>query len=173
MPIIHNFSISPEEYHRRGVKNIFPVVEACPCCLYPKKLKRHAFYQRYVISFNEPLQIFILRFKCTSCGKTFAILPDFILPYFQYSLESILYLLKGYFLWGRTKIYYQLLQFYRRRFLGNLNKIAAFFRDKGYKGVISEKGKAIKLLKMIDAFPKAKTFAKRFYNHFNQNFMAD
>lgn len=173
MPIIHNFNISPEEYHRKGMKNVFPVVEICPCCSYPKKLKRHAFSQRYVISFNKPLQIFILRVKCTSCGKTFSILPDFILPYFQYSLESILYLLKEYFLWGRNKIYYQLLQFYRRRFSRNLNKIAAFFRDEGYKGVISAKGKAIKLLKMIDASPKAKTFAKRFYNHFNQNFMAD
>jgi hypothetical protein len=49
--------------------------------------------------------------------------------------------------------------------LGNLNRIGAFFRDKGYKGILPEKGKAIKLLELIDAFPKAGTFAKRFQDH--------
>jgi hypothetical protein len=70
-------------------------------------------------------------------------------------------------------MYYQLLQFYRRRFLGNPNRIGAFFRDKGYKGILPEKGKAIKLLELISAFPKARTFAKRFQDHFQRNFMAN
>jgi hypothetical protein len=38
---------------------------------------------------------------------------------------------------------------------------------------VPEKNKAIKLLEMIGAFPKAKTLAKRFYDHFNRNFMAN
>lgn len=50
--------------------------------------------------------------------------------------------------------------------------ILAFFRDHGYMGIVQEKDKAIKLLKLISAFPKAETFAKRFQEHFQHNFMA-
>jgi len=80
-----------------------------------------------------------------------------------------------FFLQGKRKIYYQLLQFYRQRFLKNLNRICieSFFRDFGYRGIITEKEKAIKLLEMIrNAFPKAKTFAKRFQESSQTNFMA-
>jgi len=107
-----------------------------------------------------------LRLKCPSCKKTVSLLPDFLLPHFQYSLEFILDALRKFFCGRKATICYQLLQFYQRRFLGNLNRIGAFFRDKGYKGILPEKGKAIKLLEMIHAaFPKAETFAKRFQDH--------
>jgi len=101
------------------------------------------------------------------------LLPDFLLPNFQYSLEFILEALRKFFLDCKTTVYYQLLQFYRRRFLGNLSRIEAFFRDMGYRGFIPGKERAIKLLELISAFPKAKTFAKRFQDHFQRNFMAN
>jgi len=173
LQIIHDFGISPEEYHKRGKWNDFPEIKRCPLCLHPKRLRRHSFYWRNAVFFYGELRIPILRLKCLSCDKTFSILPDFLLPYFQYSLQYILELLREYFLRCKSRIYYQLLQFYRRRFLKNLNRIEAFFRDQGFREIIPEKEKAIKLLKMIrTAFPKAETFAKRFQEHFHHNFMA-
>ena len=173
MQIIHKFDISPRENHERGTLNNFPEINICPCCSYPKRLIRHGYYWRHAVFFHQYFRIPILRFRCLSCDKTFSILPDFLLPYFQHSLEFVLECLREYFLKCTSKVYHQLLQFYRRRFLRNLNLISAFFRDKGYRGIVPEKNKAIKLLEMIGAFPKAKTLAKRFYDHFNRNFMAN
>ena len=173
MQRIHAFNISPEEYHARGKKNDFPRLDVCPCCSHPSNLQRHGFYWRNALFRNSHFRIPILRMKCSSCGKTISFLPDFLLPYFQYSLEYILEVAKQYIEERKATTYYQLLQFYQRRLLRNLNRILAFFRDQGYKGVIEEKDKAIKLLKLIGASPEAETFAKRFQDHFQHNFMAN
>jgi hypothetical protein len=173
MQLIHAFNISPEEYYSRGKKNDFPRLDVCPCCLHPSNLPRHGFYWRNALFRNFHIRIPILRLKCSSCGKTISFLPDFLLPYFQYSLEYVLEAAKQYIEERKATTYYQLLQFYRRRFLRNLNRILAFFRDQGYKEIIEEKDKAIKLLKLIGASPEAKTFAKRFQDHFQHNFMAN
>lgn len=173
MQLIHDFNISPAEYHARGKKNDFPRLDVCPCCSYPSNLSRHGFYWRNAIFCKAQFRIPILRLKCSSCGKTISFLPDFLLPYFQYSLEYILEVAKQYILERKATTYYQLLQFYRRRYVRNMNRILAFFRDQGCKDIIEEKDKAIKLLKLIDAFPKAKTFATRFQDHFQHNFMAN
>lgn len=93
MQHIHAFNISPKEYYIRGKKNDFPQVDVCPCCSYPAILPScqdtastgaMPFFAR--LSFVYP----ILRLKCPSCGKTISLLPDFLLPHFQYSLEYIL-----------------------------------------------------------------------------------
>jgi len=173
MQLIHAFNISPREYSERGKKNDFPRLSICPCCSYPATLPRHGFYWRNALFHKYQLRIPIVRLKCPSCGKTISLLPDFLLPHFQYSLEYILEAVRQFFAKSKTTVYYQLLQFYRYRFLLNLNRIEAFFRDQGYRGLIPEKDKAIKLLKLISAFPKAKTFAKRFQDHFQHNFMAN
>lgn len=173
MQIIHAFHISPREYTVKGKDNDFPRIDFCPCCLYPCALPRHGFYWRNALFLKSQFRIPILRLKCPSCGKTISLLPDFLLPHYQYSLEFILEALRQFFVKSKTTTYYQLLQFYRRRFLRNLNRIEGFFRDRGYRGLIPEKDKAIKLLKLIDAFPKAKTFSKRFQDHFQHNFMAN
>jgi hypothetical protein len=175
MQIIYDFGISLAEYNRRSVENVFPVIERCPCCGYPGRLNRHGFYWRNAVFFLHQFRIPILRLKCSSCDKTVSILPDFLLPYFQYTLRFILKHLRDFFFKGERSIYYQLLQFYRRRFSRNLNRIVAYFRDKDYRGVVpgDPKEKAIKLLDMICAFPKAETFAKRFQDHFQSSFMAN
>ncbi|MGI6308512.1 MAG: DUF6431 domain-containing protein [Dethiobacteria bacterium] len=173
MQIIHTFNISPREYSQKGKKNDFPRINNCPCCSYPSTLPRHGFYWRNALFLKSHYRIPILRLKCPSCGKTISLLPDFLLPHFQYSLEYILEVVRQFFVQSKTTIYYQLLQFYRRRFRRNLNRILAFYRDQGYRGFIPEKDKAIKLLKLIGASPEAETFAKRFQVHFQHNFMAN
>ncbi len=52
-------------------------------------LHRHGYYSRNVITRHCIRKISILRVKCPSCGKTHAILPSFLIPYYQYSLEFI------------------------------------------------------------------------------------
>ena len=89
MQLIHDFNISPEEYDARGKKNDFPRLDVCPCCSYPSNLSRHGFYWRNAIFCKAQFRIPILRLKCSSCGKTILFLPDFLLPYFQYSLKNI------------------------------------------------------------------------------------
>lgn len=44
----------------------------------------------------------IKRVRCGSCGRTHAVLPDFIIPYTTYSLLFILQVLAAYFLGTRT-----------------------------------------------------------------------
>ena len=173
MQYVHSFRIPPKEYSKRGMNNDFPRLDTCPCCLYPFPLLRHGFYWRNVLFRTRWLRIPILRLKCSSCHRTVSLLPDFLLPHYQYSLEYILEVVRKFFLSCKTAAYYQLVQFYRRRFLKNLGRIEAFFRDQGYRGIIPEKERAIKLLELIDAFPKAKTFARRFQDHFQHNFMAN
>ncbi len=172
--IIHNFNIAPEEYSRRGKNNCFPVIERCPFCKYPERLIRHGFYWRNAVTRTGCFLIPILRLKCASCRRTCSVLPGFLLPYFQYTLRTILDSLREWYSHKKFLIYRQLLQFYRRRFNNNLNKIQSFFRDSGCREVIPEENikKAIKLLDMINAFPKAETFFQRFQNHFQQNLMA-
>lgn len=72
----------------------------------------------------------------------------------------------------KLKAYYQKVQFYRRRFLKNLNVVEMFFRDQGLRDQIPEphQEKAIKLLKMIGACASA--FSQRFFSHFRYSFMA-
>lgn len=173
MQIIHAFNITPLEYFQKGKKNDFPRINICPCCAYPSTLPRHGFYWRNALFLKFHYRIPILRLKCPSCGKTISLLPNFLLPHFQYSLEYILEAVRQFFVQSKTAICYQLLQFYRQRFRRNLNRILAFSRDQGYKGAVPEKDKAIKLLKLIGASPEAETFAKRFQDHFQNNFMAN
>jgi len=173
MQKIYSFGVSPLKYATRGTKNEFPEIKTCPLCRYPAPLEKHGFYWRNALFSSREFRIPICRLKCTSCGRTVSILPDFLLPYYQYCLVYIIESLRGFFLNGKRKTYYQLLQFYRQRFLKNLNRIESFFRDLGHLGVIPEKEKAIKLLEVIrNAFPQAKTFAKRFQESSQANFMA-
>ncbi|GAW92734.1 hypothetical protein CHY_2517 [Calderihabitans maritimus] len=67
--------------------------------------------------------------------------------------------LQEYFTGKKTHIpfYRQLKEFYGRRFLKNLPAVISFFRDMGERLTLTggKKEKAIKLLEMIKAFPKA------------------
>lgn len=53
--------------------------EECPDC--HRKLYKHGHYFRHVITSKEILKIPIYRRLCLSCGKTFSLIPDFLIPY--------------------------------------------------------------------------------------------
>jgi transposase-like protein len=61
----------------------------CPAC--GAKLVLHAKYLRKVKVPEAVLIVIItiIRYRCTSCGKTHAILPDFLAPYRRYAMSTI------------------------------------------------------------------------------------
>jgi len=75
-----------------------------PCSLCRTKhpsWTRHDYYGRYIISFENgksiDYHVEIIRYKCSSCGHTHAVLPEFLVPYRSYSIFFILSVLKEYF----------------------------------------------------------------------------
>jgi predicted RNA-binding Zn-ribbon protein involved in translation (DUF1610 family) len=65
------------------------VVWYCPVC--GAKMVLHAKYERKVKTPEAMLImiITIIRYRCTDCGKTHAILPDFLAPYRRYAMTVI------------------------------------------------------------------------------------
>jgi len=172
MQIIHNFGISPVQYYKNGRNNNFPSVDRCPFC--NDLMIGNGFYTRYVITFsNKSYLLFIRRYRCQHCNHTVSILPSFLLSYFQRSLKSIFTSLEQYFYHKKYSLTKQQVYFYIRRFIDNIPGLVAFFRqfDLNLSLGDSSNKKAIKLIKMIKSSPTP-TFSRRYYNHFNKDFMA-
>mgnify|MGYP002624366049 CR=1 FL=1 len=83
------------------MEKFIPQTEACPFCGSSGYCRFFASYDRFLIDFiNGHIHqrlVHIRRVKCEGCGHTHAILPDFIIPYCQYSLAFILQALRAYF----------------------------------------------------------------------------
>ena len=173
MQLIHDFNISPIQYYLNGKNNVFPVVERCPHC--NDIMIKNGFYKRFVITVDgKSYLLFIRRYRCKHCNHTVSILPSFLLPLFQRSLKAIFKCLAEYFLYGSYYLNRRQVHLYCRRFRENLSGIICFFRESINTMLIFKedgKKKAIKLIKMIKDSP-VPTFSRRFYNHFNKNFMA-
>ena len=60
----------------------------CPCCS-SDKLIGHGSYERNVIIYNECRRIKIKRVMCKECGKTHALIPYFLIPYYQHEKTFI------------------------------------------------------------------------------------
>lgn len=74
----------------------------CPFCKtkHPE-WKRHGFYERCLISFESghtvTYRIAVVRYRCSSCGHTHAVLPESIVPYQSYSFMFITAVMRDYF----------------------------------------------------------------------------
>jgi hypothetical protein len=69
-------------------------LEPCPRCnLEPEHFKIHAYRERrfliIVQMFVEAVYATLVRFKCGSCGKTFAFYPDFAIPHKHYTRQTV------------------------------------------------------------------------------------
>ena len=82
------------------------ILQECPSCHSKGNLIPHGSYRRNIIDFTAGKttyrKISVKRLKCQSCGHTHAVLPDFIIPYAQYSLFFLLRVLAEYFLHLKT-----------------------------------------------------------------------
>ena len=95
-----NFSI--KNSFTKFMSDFNPNNHNCPSCFTNHAdWKKHGIYQRCIISFEKGQIIYyyvnVIRYKCSCCGHTNAILPDIIVPYQSYSLNFILAVLKDYF----------------------------------------------------------------------------
>ena len=72
-----------------------------PCCGATGQLEFHGSYLRSLVYIEDEkiatAHVEPNRFKCSSCNKTHALLPDIIVPYSIYSLRFILMALIAYF----------------------------------------------------------------------------
>jgi transposase-like protein len=69
--------------------------EQCELCQQTQCLNWHGFYRRQVITLTGIEYIPIRRVLCKECGKTFAVLPGFILKRRRYGIDVIRFALEG------------------------------------------------------------------------------
>lgn len=78
------------QYNLEKNKNIFKhQIYGCPSCVFEGKLYSHGSYFRNCITEENTFSITIHRVKCPVCGKTHALIPDFLIPYFQHSFSIV------------------------------------------------------------------------------------
>lgn len=87
--IIANYFKSITKYLNLGKEIYTSPIYGCKFCGYEGMLHRHGYYSRNVITKYYIKRVNILRVKCPSCHKTHAVLPSFLIPYYQYSLDFI------------------------------------------------------------------------------------
>jgi ribosomal protein S27AE len=86
MAIITYLGRNVNEYREKSEKILRAKEIYCP--KHPdEKMAMHDNYQRGIKESGEKIQI--MRLICNKCGGTQAILPDFLLPYKQYSADEI------------------------------------------------------------------------------------
>ena len=95
-------NLSAEELFNKFMAEFDPRKHSCPWCKtkHPD-WKYHAEYERWLISFKGEVAVTyrleITRYKCSSCGHTHAILPEFIIPYQSYSFLFIIAVMRDYY----------------------------------------------------------------------------
>lgn len=95
-------NISAKDLFLKFMTSFNPNSHKCPyCSTKHPDWKKRGVYERYLISFENGhavyYQVSIVRYKCSSCNHTHAILSEFIIPYQSYSLHFILAALQDYF----------------------------------------------------------------------------
>lgn len=175
MVIIHNFRIGLSDYASKGKENDFPLFEACPnCqCLSFGNLHRNGYYWRFAITEETVLKIPICRWRCLSCKTNISILPDFLIPYFQHTLPTMLRRILQILQNKKANGSRQLGMYHLKRYIKSLHWVHSFFGDRGkvtgFSGDI--KKEATKYMTMILDFGES-PFLRRSWGHLSTYFMA-
>lgn len=89
------------ELYEKLLSSSFRKAMTCPVCGSCGNCAPHGSYRRCVVDFVGGKTVYtsirVRRVRCSSCGHTHAILPEFIVPYTTYSLFFILRVLAAYF----------------------------------------------------------------------------
>lgn len=176
MIISFDYGIDLKEYAARGKNNSFPTLDSCPnCkCISHGNLHRNGYYWRFGITEELTIKIPICRIRCLECNVNISILPDFLIPYFQHTMSTVLDLIKEFIKEKKANSSRQLLRFYLVRYYRNLNWIHSFFIEINQSTGLSKdrKKEAINYLKMIRDFGES-TFLRRSWGHLSTYFMAN
>ena len=143
MIIKFDFEIGLDEYESKGKQNEFPVFERCPnCnCISHGNLHRNGYYWRYGIDEKSELLIPICRMRCKACGVNISILPDFLIPYYQYTLHTIVERVRRFLREEKVDGSRQKLAQHVKRFYENFHWIHSFFMDLGHQLRFSKSSK--------------------------------
>ena len=97
---LKNTILSVRDLLRQSLEQSPLFLLVCPYCGAKGTCNKRGSYERSLVTFpdGKPLvvRLRIPRVQCT-CGKSHALLPDFIVPYLSYSLPMILRILSDYF----------------------------------------------------------------------------
>ena len=97
---LKNTILSVRDLFRQSLEQSPLFLLVCPYCGAKGTCRKRGSYERCLVSFPdgkpEVLRLKIPRVQC-SCGKSHALLPDFIVPYLAYSLPMILRILSDFF----------------------------------------------------------------------------
>ena len=85
-------SFSQKDYIK--LVSSFSIHQLSCTCGQKAQLIKHGYYNRKLKSCDGFVTLSILRLRCQSCGKTHAILPGFIVPYSQISLDDQLLIIR-------------------------------------------------------------------------------
>lgn len=132
MQRIFDAKCSAETYRKQGRDFLFPDLsgELCPSCR-ADLLRKHGFYERYLILLHFEGTILIRRYICKECGHTVSLLPSFAHPGRCYGIEPIIYVLTGFYVKGKricriaaaSVCSRQLIRWFRLRIEQNLNML--------------------------------------------------
>ena len=97
---LKNTILSVRSLFRQSLKQSPLFLLVCPYCGAKGACKKRGSYERSLVTFPDGkpqvVRLSLPRVQCT-CGKSHALLPDFIVPYLSYSLPTILHILSDYF----------------------------------------------------------------------------
>jgi len=142
--MIFDAGCSPAMYQIQGKAFDFPDFTSVLCLhCSADYLKKHGFYERYLITVGFEGAIVIRRYCCHNCGKTVSLLPSFCHPLRTYGIAAIFGILEGFYIKGYAvclaiKTFLsatgvdcsrQLLLHYRRRIKKNLNNLIMAVTD--------------------------------------------
>lgn len=80
-----------KDYCARVEENRIPKPECCQVCGRAGRLRWRGSYARSLITLAKTHPLPIKRVFCCLCGHTFGLLPDFVLKFYHYARETILY----------------------------------------------------------------------------------
>lgn len=103
---LNQISLSDRQWQEQDNLSLSSGLERCPLCQTKGSLYDFARYNRYLVELENchPVTqvISVKRYRCSSCGRTHAVLSSTLVPYRSYSLRFILKILQDYFLRQKT-----------------------------------------------------------------------
>lgn len=97
---LKNTILSVRDLFRQSLEQSPLFLLVCPYCGAKGTCNKRGSYERSLVTFPDGkpqvVRLRIPRVQCT-CGKSHALLPDFIVPYLSYSLPMILRILSDFF----------------------------------------------------------------------------
>ena len=97
---LKNTILSVRDLFRQSLEQSPLFLLVCPYCGAKGTCNKRGSYERSLVTFPDGkpqvVRLKIPRVQCT-CGKSHALLPDFIVPYLSYSLPMILRILSDFF----------------------------------------------------------------------------